>query len=750
MSTDDMYADPADFIIDEDAAPAPEETPAPEPTVQLSLTPPAPVEAPAEEEAPEPEPEAATEREPEPEAEVAAEPEKFEKQDGPALVNKDGEAYAAEPVAEPEAEAQGDTPSEPTGPTFADLGLPEELLQAITAMGYEVPTPIQEEAIPALMDGRDVVGVAQTGTGKTAAFGLPMLTKIDPEERDVQALVLSPTRELALQNAAAIEDFARRTRHLDVVAVYGGSPYGPQLRALREGAQVVVGTPGRLMDLMERGALDLSKIKMFVLDEADEMLRMGFAEDVETIAQKVPAERLTALFSATMPPQIARVANQHLTDPLRISVDAQSSTVDTIRQTYAVVPYKHKIGALSRVLATREGDAAIVFVRTRLDVEEIALDLQARGMRAAGISGDVAQNERERLVARLRTGALDVLVATDVAARGLDVDRIGLVVNFDVPRENEAYVHRIGRTGRAGREGTSLTFFTPREQFRLRQLERTTGVKMEEVPIPTPAAVSEFKARGVLDSIGKRIEKGRLGLYRELLDEVGDTSGLSEQDIAAALLATLVGDEGPEPRVEKDRRGGGKIRREEQVDENGEFVGASFEKGRDRDGGGGRGGSRGSAARGGRRMPSGAPRYRVEVGHKDNAKPGSIVGAITGEGGLKGSDIGSIDIFPSFSLVEISADMSPSVMGRISKARVAGRALRISPDDGPRGGSGGGSRGGGKPNFKPARKYGRDDHRGDHGFDRDDRRGGSGRDRDRDNEGRRFGSGSRASRHRNG
>ncbi|MGO3797144.1 MAG: DEAD/DEAH box helicase, partial [Pauljensenia sp.] len=413
------------------------------------------------------------------------------------------------------------------------MGLPKELLEAVTRMGFVEPTPIQAAAIPPLLQHRDVVGVAQTGTGKTAAFGLPLLAMIDPAERDVQALVLAPTRELAMQSAQAIEDFASRSRNVEVVAVYGGSAYGPQLHALRAGAQVVVGTPGRIIDLIEKRALKLSHVRMLVLDEADEMLRMGFAEDVETIASSVPDQRLTALFSATMPAAIERVAKTHLHDPVKIAVSQESSTVDTIHQTYAVVPFKHKLGSLGRVLATRDADAALVFVRTRADVEEVALDLSARGFKASGISGDVAQAERERLVQRLRNGTLDVLVATDVAARGLDVERIGLVVNFDVPREAEAYVHRIGRTGRAGRAGLSLTFFTPRERSRLRQIERLTGTRMEEVPIPSPAEVSEFRARRALDGLPERIERGRLDLYHRLLEEFHDASDLDVADVAA-------------------------------------------------------------------------------------------------------------------------------------------------------------------------------------------------------------------------
>lgn len=600
--------------------------------------------------------------------------------------------------------------------SFASLGLPEEILAAVTDMGFRVPTPIQAAAIPPLLELRDVVGIAQTGTGKTAAFGLPLLAIVDADERDVQALVLAPTRELAMQSAQAIEDFAARTARLDVVPVYGGSPYGPQIGALKRGAQVVVGTPGRVIDLIEKGALDLSNVRMLVLDEADEMLRMGFAEDVETIASSAPDDRLTALFSATMPAAIEKVAREHLKDPVKVAVSTESSTVDTIHQTYAVVPYKHKIGALSRVLATRaqhikegqeEADAAIVFVGTRADVEEVSLELAGRGFRAAGISGDVAQTERERMVERLKNGSLDVLVATDVAARGLDVERISLVVNFDVPREPEAYVHRIGRTGRAGREGRALTFFTPREHGRLRRIEKLTGTEMEEVEIPSPAAVSEFRASRLLEGLSARIERGRLDMYKRLLADLGDE--MSVEDIAAALMATAVGDEGPAPRREKDRRGNGKIRREEELDESGEFVGATFEAGRDKD----RplkGGANGARRRGGGRpAPGSGTRYRIEVGKKDRVKPGSIVGAIAGEGGIDGRDIGNIEIYPTFSLVDITADLSGEQLSRISKGYVSGRQLRIRVDEGPGG-----------------RSYGDRD-----GFERRERR-----DFDRDNRGR--------------
>ncbi|GAA4286031.1 DEAD/DEAH box helicase [Georgenia daeguensis] len=587
------------------------------------------------------------------------------------------EALVAGAPAADEAPAAVET-AEPTR-TFADLGLPADLLAAVEDLGFTTPTDIQAEAIPVLLSGRDVVGIAQTGTGKTAAFGLPLLEAVDPAERSVQALVLTPTRELAMQVADAVASFAHRTRNLTVLPVYGGSSYVPQLRALKDGAQVVVGTPGRVMDLIERGSLKLGGVRFLVLDEADEMLRMGFAEDVEQIASHVPAERRTALFSATMPAAIKRVAATHLTDPVRVAVTRPASTVATVRQTYAVVPFKHKTGALARVLATTEADAAIVFVRTKGTVEDVTIELSARGISAAGLSGDVAQKEREKLVERLRSGGLDVLVATDVAARGLDVERIGLVVNFDVPRENDAYVHRIGRTGRAGRTGTALTFLTPRERGRLHQIEKATGSSLEEVAIPTPADVSAHKAKQLFTQVTARQEAGRLDMYREAINAHLEETGGDLLELAATLVALAVGDDGPRHRDTEDGEHRPRVRREEQVDEDGAFVAAHFDEGfAPRD-------SRGSAERGGRRPRVAGTRYRVEVGHKDGVQPGAIVGAITGEGGLRGSDLGKIDIFPSFSLVEISGEMTPETTRRIGAARVAGRPLRIRPDEGPRG-----------------------------------------------------------------
>ncbi len=660
----------------------------------------------------------------------------------------DGRAPFLDGDDEDDSEDQEGAPAakKPEEVTFAALGLPADLLKAVTDMGFTTPTDIQREAIPTLLSGRDVVGVAQTGTGKTAAFGLPLLDAVDAHDGEVQALVLAPTRELALQSAEAITDMAHRSRGLDVVAVYGGSPYGPQISALKGGAQVVVGTPGRVIDLIEKGALRLGSVRYFVLDEADEMLRMGFAEDVETIAASLPEDRRTALFSATMPAAIQRVARQHMTDPVQVEVSRQSSTVDTVHQTYAVVPFRHKVGAVSRVLAVTDAEAAIVFVRTKSTAEDVAIELAGRGIQAAAISGDVPQRERERLVERLRQGTLDVLVATDVAARGLDVDRIGLVVNFDVPREAEAYVHRIGRTGRAGRHGEAVTFLTPKEKGKLRQIERLTGTRLEEITLPSPADVSRHRAGRLLEKAAARHERGRLGMYTELVTARSEELGLSVEDLAATLLALAVGDEGPRRR--DDEEDGGKrqrVRREENVDAEGTFVSAAFEPGRgersrdrdDRD-------RKPGAARGGRPRPEGPGTvYRVEVGHRDRVMPGAIVGALANEGGIAGSDIGKIDILQSFSLVTIHTDLTEDQLDRMRHATFGGRELRIRPDEGPGHGWDGpnddnapsefSQRRAGRPHRDDDRGHRRGGFRGDRGDRRDDRggyRGGKRFDRD--------------------
>lgn len=554
--------------------------------------------------------------------------------------------------------------------TFADLNLPADLLATVQQLGFTTPTEIQAATIPALLDGRDVTGVAQTGTGKTAAFALPMLAGLQPDARRVQALVLVPTRELAIQVADAVQSMAPRGL-ARVLAIYGGAPYGPQLRGLSDGAQIVVGTPGRVIDMLDKRALDLSELGYLVLDEADEMLRMGFAEDVDRILASAAPTRQTALFSATMPRAIRLVAREHMNDPVEVATSRPSSTTTTITQTYAVVPFRHKVGALARVLATSEAEAAVVFVRTRQTAEEVGNALAERGVSAAAISGDVAQRDRERIIERLRSGLVRVLVATDVAARGMDVDRLGLVVNFDIPREAEAYVHRIGRTGRAGRAGQALTFFTPRERSRLRMIERHTGATMTEASIPTPAQVSEHRARRVLEALPERVTAGRLELYRDLLEaHVGDGDVLTA---AAALLAQSVGDEGPH-----------RSRDEENItSERFEDFGRGDQRGERRTGP--RGGAR---VNGPAQFAGPGTVYRVAVGHSHGVRPQDIVGAITGEGGLRGSDLGKISIFSRFSLVQITTDLNGATLSKIGAARVAGQQLRIRPDDGPRGRAG--------------------------------------------------------------
>ncbi len=576
--------------------------------------------------------------------------------------------------------------------TFADLGLPEALMKAVADLGYVTPSAIQAAAIPALLAGQDITGVAQTGTGKTAAFGLPLLAAMDPSSRDVQALVLTPTRELALQVSEAIETMAKHLPQVRVLAVYGGSSFVPQLKALSSGVQVVVGTPGRIIDHLDRGTLKLGNLKFLVLDEADEMLRMGFAEDVDNILTNAPkVGRQTALFSATMPPPIKRVADHHMINPVDIAVSRQSSTVENVRQTYAVIPFSRKTDALARVIEVSSADATIVFTRTKDAAENVGAELIARGISAATISGDVAQRERERIVERLRNGQLDVLVATDVAARGLDVDRIDLVVNYDAPGEPEIYVHRIGRTGRAGRTGEALTFFTPRETGRLRVIEKLTRQKLTEITLPTASEVSALRAVKVLNKAAARAEAGNIDSYRTAIETFLTDSPLSVGDLASALAALVAGDtgkqvvepevlvSGPRSRDDRPERGARSFDR----DRGGDRGGRSFDRDRgDRFGNDrprtDRRSDRPVSDRGGRdtTRPSGK-RYSIAVGHADGVRPAGIVGAITAEGGLQGRDLGRIDIFDNHSIVEIISELSPAAISRIGAARVSGRELRI-------------------------------------------------------------------------
>ncbi len=576
---------------------------------------------------------------------------------------------------------------------FEALNLPDALLRAVKKLGFTTPSEIQEQAIPALLGGRDITGVAQTGTGKTAAFGLPLLAAIDPSVRHVQALVLTPTRELAMQVAEAIGSFAEYMPKLTVVPVYGGASFLPQKMALKNGAQVVVGTPGRIIDHLERGTLDLTGIRFLVLDEADEMLRMGFAEDVDRILQDAPNDRQTALFSATMPSAIRSVANRHMNKPVDITVAKKAGNTVDIRQTYAVVPYREKVDALARILQVSDGDAAIVFVRTKGACDEVGAELIARGVSAAAINGDVPQKERERIIERLRSGKLDVLVATDVAARGLDVDRIDLVVNFDAPGEVESYTHRIGRTGRAGRSGEALTFFTPREMSRLRLIERYTKTTLQQITPPTQADVAAHKAGKVLASAAERLAVGRLDHYRQAVATFLSEQDLTAAELAATLLALASGDDGVVAPKQSTASFASERPETRRNDDRFSREGRGHREGGYRDGGyrdGGRDDFTNSRAETNRpdrprkrdAVPAG-PRYRVAVGHAHGVRPAGIVGAITAEGGLTGRDLGRIDIFDTYSLVEIGGHISPAAFGRISSAKVSGQSLQIQLDNTP-------------------------------------------------------------------
>ena len=443
--------------------------------------------------------------------------------------------------------ASDSDPRDAAAAPFAALGLPAPLLRALAEVGYEAPSPIQAATIPPLLDGRDLIGQAQTGTGKTAAFALPVLARIAAGRQDTgspspQALVLAPTRELAIQVAEAFQKYARHLPGFHVAPIYGGQHYGPQLQALRRGAQVVVGTPGRVIDHLERGSLDLSALRTLVLDEADEMLRMGFIDDVEAVLKKIPDTRQVALFSATMPAPIRRIAQTYLRDPVEIAIKATTATAANIRQRYWAVSGLHKLDALTRILEAEPFDAMIVFSRTKLGTEELADKLSARGFAAAAINGDMDQKQRERTIQRLRDGQVDILVATDVAARGLDVERISHVLNYDIPYDTESYVHRIGRTGRAGRSGEAIVFVAPRERGMLRAIERATRQPIEPMALPSVASVNERRVGKFMDGISAALAGPELDLFRELVERYERERNVPAVEIAAALAQRLQGD----------------------------------------------------------------------------------------------------------------------------------------------------------------------------------------------------------------
>ncbi len=539
---------------------------------------------------------------------------------------------------------------------FTDLGLPDTLLRALAEVGYESPSPIQAATIPPLLAGRDVLGQAQTGTGKTAAFALPILARLDPAARKPQALVLAPTRELAIQVAEAFQKYAHHLPGFHVLPIYGGQGYGPQLQALRRGVQVIVGTPGRVIDHLERGSLDLSELRCLVLDEADEMLRMGFIDDVEAVLKRTPETRQVALFSATMPAQIRRIAQTYLRDPVEVSIKAQTTTAANIRQRYWLVSGLHKLDALTRILEAEPFEAMIVFARTKLGTEELAEKLSARGIAAAAINGDIEQKQRERTIQKLKDGQIDVLVATDVAARGLDVDRISHVLNYDIPYDTESYVHRIGRTGRAGRKGEAILFVTPRERGMLRAIERATRQPIEPMALPSVEAVNERRVAKFLDRIDSVLQGEDLAPFRELVERYEREHDVPAMEIAAAL-ARLV--QGKTPLLLEAREAPAPV----------EPTHGRLKPTR------GKAADHGSALQG--QAGVAMETYRIEVGYRHGVQPGNIVGAIANEAELEARFIGRIDIRDEFSLVDLPEGMPPELLQHLKKVRVAGQMLRM-------------------------------------------------------------------------
>jgi ATP-dependent RNA helicase DeaD len=552
--------------------------------------------------------------------------------------------------------------------TFADLGIDERVLRALGDAGYEAPSPIQAASIPPLMAGRHLVGLAQTGTGKTAAFAVPILSRIDLTQRTPQALVLAPTRELALQVAEAFGRYAHHIPGLHVLPIYGGQSYGVQLSALRRGAHVIVGTPGRVIDHLEKKTLDLSQLRFLVLDEADEMLQMGFQEDVETILATTPEDKQVALFSATMPAQIRRISKKYLTDAAEITVANRTVTAANTRQRYITVGHQQKLDALTRVLEVESFEAMIVFVRTKQATEELAERLRSRGFSAAAINGDLAQAQRERTIGQLKSGALDILVATDVAARGLDVERISHVVNYDIPHDSESYVHRVGRTGRAGRSGEALLFVTPRERHLLSSIERATRQPITEMPLPSVDDVNSTRVTKFTDSISANLDSPEVGAFRRLVDEYSREHDVPMVDVAAALAVMsqagkrfLLPPDAPAPPVA--RRPNGRPERHDGPRE--------------------RGTRPTPRVAGARRQRGDAPMatYRISVGRRHRVQPGAIVGAIANEGGLGRSDFGHIDIQADHTLVELPANLSRETVEALLNTRISGKLIRLTKTD---------------------------------------------------------------------
>jgi ATP-dependent RNA helicase DeaD len=553
--------------------------------------------------------------------------------------------------------------------SFRDLHLAPELLTALEKVGYETPTPIQAQAIPPLLKGLDLLGHAPTGTGKTAAFALPLLSRMEIQNQKVQVMVLTPTRELAIQVAEAFQRYASGLKGFHVLPIYGGQDYSGQIRQLKRGVHVVVGTPGRVMDHMRKGTLRLDGLKALVLDEADEMLRMGFIDDVEWVLEQAPKQRQMALFSATMPRQIQAIVKRHLHDPQEIAIKARTATAITIRQRYWLVSNLHKLDALTRILEVEPFEAVLMFVRTKIATTELAEKLEARGYSAAALNGDMVQKQREQMVRRLKQGSLDILVATDVAARGLDVDRISHVVNYDIPYDIEAYIHRIGRTGRAGRQGDAILFVAPRERRMLYAIEAATRQKIEPLELPSTELVNKKRIADFKFRISETLAVGDLEFMQNLLAEYQNEHDIPAIKIAAALAKISIGDKPWLLKPEQDRP----ARHQRQRNHESQSSQAHGET---------RGESRGK--------PRGKPRskskrvgsmkmqtYRIAVGYEHGVKPGNIVGAIANEAELDAQYIGNIDIHTEYSTVDLPGEMPDEVFEVLKDARVCGQKMRL-------------------------------------------------------------------------
>ncbi len=552
------------------------------------------------------------------------------------------------------------TAPEATTATFADLGLPDHLIQAVTKLGYTIPTPIQEEMIPHVLEGRDVVGQAQTGTGKTAAFALPLLAKIEGNgPRTPQVLVLAPTRELAIQVAESFSDYSKHIKQLNVLPVFGGQDYSIQLRQLQKGCQIVVGTPGRIMDHIRRGSLKMDTIHSLVLDEADEMLRMGFLDDVEWILEKLPNRKQTALFSATMPANIRKIAHKYLKDPVEITIKSKSMTANTVQQRGLVTSggFASKVDALAKVLESEDFDGVLIFVRTKLQTVELAEKISALGYNSTALNGDIQQSQRLRTIEHLKARKIDILVATDVAARGLDVERISHVINFDIPFDTEAYVHRIGRTGRAGRTGHAILFINPRERSMLRSIERTTKQKIEMMQLPTVADINIKRVQAFKDRIGATMQEDTSFYEKVIADYLQETDADITQ-VTAALASMVQGKkplllaEEKHPRYQPEREKSFQSKKGKQARKpNSHNV----------------------------QLPpdEGLERFRIEAGNSHGVKAGNIVGAIANEADINSKFIGRISIYDDYSTVDLPFGMPAKTLNMLRNARVGSRMMRI-------------------------------------------------------------------------